>query len=193
HRLGVPGGDGNGSSKLRKRSFHEQETLATMIDDGTFHVQLRAYNTTYSLVVEPNHDLVHPEAVMTRTMSNGKKQRTSIPTHDIGIYRGHVLRVGEVQPREVSESLRKWDMFKEDRYSFDEQQSWARLSIFKDIWGQAVIDGVFGYGGETFYVKPAAAYMRTKRDGDPMLSNPYARGSEELRLARTIVYRQSDL
>ncbi|KAI7825494.1 Metallo-peptidase family M12-domain-containing protein [Kickxella alabastrina] len=114
-------------------------------------------------------------------MSNGKKQRTSIPTHDIGIYRGYVLRVGEVQPREVSESLRKWDMFKEDRYSFDEQQSWARLSIFKDTWGQAVVDGVFGYGGETFYASgehpnephrlnpgdPFHPVKMQKRAGDP--------------------------
>ncbi|ORX67217.1 hypothetical protein DL89DRAFT_269638 [Linderina pennispora] len=33
-----------------------------MIDDGTFHVELQAYNTTYTLVLEPNHDLLHPEA-----------------------------------------------------------------------------------------------------------------------------------
>ncbi|KAJ2726450.1 hypothetical protein GGI07_000588 [Coemansia sp. Benny D115] len=165
-----------------------------MIDDGTFHIQVRAYNVTYSLVVEPNHDLVHPDAVMSRTLSNGQVVHEPIPMHDIGVYRGHVLRTGPVKARDMSESLHKWEMSKRNEYSFDAQRSWVRLSVFLDDRGQAVLDGSFGLQGEeTFYIKPAQAYMRTRRSADPMLSNPYSRQSEELRVAASIVYRQSDL
>ncbi|KAJ2368558.1 hypothetical protein IW150_005377, partial [Coemansia sp. RSA 2607] len=192
HRFGTHNSETN-TVRFSKRSFNQQLDLASMIDDGTFHVQLRAFNTTYSLVVEPNHDLIHPDAVLTQTLETGQVVKTPIPTHDIGVYRGHVLRVGAVQPQQMSESLRKWEMSKRDQFSFDEKSTWVRLSVFLDAQGRAVLDGMFGVDGETFYVKPAAAYARTKRDADPALSNPLSRRSEELRFASSIVYRQSDL
>ncbi|KAJ1878550.1 hypothetical protein LPJ57_003346, partial [Coemansia sp. RSA 486] len=192
HRFGEHDKASN-SVRLSKRSFHEQLDLDSMIDDGTFHVQLRAFNTTYSLVVEPNYDLIHPDAVMTRAVLGGQTIKSEIPMHDIGIYRGHVLRTGAVRPKDMSESLRKWEMSKRDQFSFDEQSSWVRMSVFRDAKGRAVLDGMFGVDGETYYVKPAHAYMLTKRDGDPALSNPYSRRSEELQFASSIVYRQSDL
>ncbi|KAJ1954076.1 hypothetical protein EC988_002627 [Linderina pennispora] len=165
-----------------------------MIDDGTFHVELQAYNTTYTLVLEPNHDLLHPEAVQHRTQQDGTIVRSAVATHDIGVYRGHVLRVGAQQPMDVSASLRKWDRFMRGSYSFDDRHSWARVAVFRDAsaGGRAVLDGVFSVNGETFYVKPASAYTATKRDSDPMLVNAYAR-DQRMRYANSIIYRKADL
>ncbi|KAJ1993686.1 hypothetical protein GGI26_002748 [Coemansia sp. RSA 1358] len=177
---------------LGRRSFSERLRLEDMIDHATFHISVRAYNTTYALILEPNHDLVHPDATTTRMLPGAKSVREPLSTADIGIYRGHVLRSGAVKPRDMSASLRKWEMFKRNQYSFDENNSWARLAVFRDQMGRTAIDGMFGIDGETFYIKPAVTYMRSKRDGDPMLSNPYAR-PPELQMSASIVYRQSDL
>ncbi|KAJ2470958.1 hypothetical protein GGI02_002591 [Coemansia sp. RSA 2322] len=188
------------------RAFSKRHTLHGMIESDVFHMEVRAFNTTYVLVVEPNHDLVHPEAMVTRTLADGRKERTRLATHDIGVYRGHVLRVGGgVRPADRSDSVRRWGLVRRDGFSYDEHEawtaqqagggpslSWARLAVFRDAAGRAVVDGAFSVDGETVYVKPAHTYMRTKRDGDPALTNPYAR-ARELRHAASIVYRQSDL
>ncbi|KAJ2788474.1 hypothetical protein GGI18_002929, partial [Coemansia linderi] len=186
HRFSEGGG-------LGKRSFHTAHSLEDMIegDDGTFHMEVRVFNTTYALLVEANTDLVHPNATMTRTVA-GRQVRSRLATHDIGVYRGHVLRTGAVQPHDGSESIRKWGRLKRAQFSFDSHESWARLSVYRDGGGRAVVDGAFFVGGETLYVKPAHTYMRTKRDGDPALTNPYAR-AEGLRHAASIAYRQRDL
>ncbi|KAJ2573308.1 hypothetical protein GGH95_004063, partial [Coemansia sp. RSA 1836] len=172
-----------------------QLKLGSMIGDDSghtmFHVEVRAFNTTYALLVEANTDLVHGAATMTRTAANGRRVQSSLATHDIGVFRGHVLRVGAVQPAERSLSLRRWAAALQPM-SFDANGSWARLAVFRDAAGRAVVDGAFSVGGETFYVKPAHTYMRTKRAADPALANPLARAAE-LRLAASIVYRQADL
>ncbi|KAJ2611769.1 hypothetical protein EV177_003329 [Coemansia sp. RSA 1804] len=177
----------------RKRSFHRRLALEEMIDHDTFHVSLRVFNTTYALVVEPNYDLVHPEATVTRALAGGGTERQRLDTAGIGIYRGHVLRVGGVQPPDAEPAgLRVWELAHRNQFSFDTRGSWVRLAVFKDHMGRAVLDGLFSVNGETFYVKPAASYMRSKMAADPMLANPSAR-SHDLRLAASIVYRQSDL
>ncbi|KAJ1789624.1 hypothetical protein LPJ59_005310, partial [Coemansia sp. RSA 2399] len=182
------------AAATRKRSFHRRQPLEAMIGQGTFHLAVRAFNTTYALLVEPNHDLVHPEAMMTQHGGGGRGRRGAQPLHtaDIGIYRGHVLRVGDVRPRDASVGLRKWELAARSQYSFDDRGSWVRLAVFRDHMGRAVLDGLFSVGGETFYVKPVASYMRSKQLADPMLTNPGAR-PHSLRLAASIVYRQSDL
>ncbi|KAJ2455657.1 hypothetical protein GGI03_006457, partial [Coemansia sp. RSA 2337] len=182
------GGDG-----LGKRSFHTAHSLHDMIEgeDGTFHMEVRVFNQTYGLIMEANTDLVHAQATMTHTV-DGQQVRSPLATHDIGVYRGHVLRMGPVLPYDGSESMRKWARVKRSQFSFDIHDSWARLSVYRDRMGRAVVDGAFTIDGETMYVKPAHTYMRTKRDGDPALTNPYAR-AEGLRHAASIAYRQSDL
>ncbi|KAJ2550905.1 hypothetical protein EV175_003892, partial [Coemansia sp. RSA 1933] len=181
------------SAAVDKRSFHRRQRLEKMIEHGTFHVAVRAFNTTYALLVEPNHDLVHPEAMVTRTLSDGRTVvREPLDTTDIGVFRGHVLRVGDVRPHDASAGLRVWELASRSQYSFDDRGSWVRLAVFRDHMGRAVMDGLFSVNGETFYVKPAASYMRSKQLADPMLTNPGAR-PHGLRLAASIVYRQSDL
>ncbi|KAJ1771871.1 hypothetical protein IW140_003930 [Coemansia sp. RSA 1813] len=175
-----------------KRSFHRRLSLEEMIDHGTFHISVRAFNTTYALLVEPNYDLVHPEATVTRALPGGGTVRQPLDTTDIGVYRGHVLRVGDIRPHDTSAGLRMWDLSNRNQYSFDDRSSWVRLAVFKDHMGRAVLDGLFSVDGETFYVKPAASYMRSKQLADPMLTNPGAR-PQDLRFAASIVYRQSDL
>ncbi|KAJ2042590.1 hypothetical protein H4S04_007217 [Coemansia sp. S16] len=160
-------------------------------EDGTFHMEVRVFNQTYGLIMEANTDLVHAQATMTHTV-DGQQVRSPLATHDIGVYRGHVLRMGPVLPYDGSESMRKWARVKRSQFSFDIHDSWARLSVYRDRMGRAVVDGAFTIDGETMYVKPAHTYMRTKRDGDPALTNPYAR-AEGLRHAASIAYRQSDL
>ncbi|KAJ2353346.1 hypothetical protein IWW50_004931, partial [Coemansia erecta] len=178
--------------QMSKRSFHARQPLDSMIDDGTFHISLHAYNTTYALVVEPNTDLVHPESRMTQRRG-AKRHRSRIDTSDIGVYRGHVLRTGRVQAADMSASLLKWAQLRQrHEYSFDDHGSWVRLVVFRDRDGRTVLDGSFRVDGETYYVRPAHTYMQTKRDGDPALSNPMAR-DESLRMAATVVYRQSDM
>ncbi|KAJ2740796.1 hypothetical protein GGI20_005613 [Coemansia sp. BCRC 34301] len=159
--------------------------------DAAFHVEVRAFNTTYALLVERNTDLVHPEAMMTQTV-DGQQVRSPLATHDIGVYRGHVLRVGPVQAEDRSLSLRRWAQVRRGQASFDTHNSWARLSVYRDAAGRAVVDGAFAVDGETVYVKPAHTYMRTKRDADPALANPSAR-AEGARHAASIVYRHGDL
>ncbi|KAJ1949409.1 hypothetical protein FBU59_001157, partial [Linderina macrospora] len=165
-----------------------------MIDDGTFHIELQAYNTTYTLVLEPNYDLLHPSAMQHRTLADGTTIKEPVATHDIGVYRGHVLRVGEMKAADMSSSLRKWELFKRNEYTFDEHYSWARVAVYKDhmAGGRAVLDGMFGINGDTYYIKPSSSYSITKRDIDPVLANPYAR-SENVRYANSIIYRKSDL
>ncbi|KAJ2781497.1 hypothetical protein H4R18_002823, partial [Coemansia javaensis] len=178
--------------RLGKRSFHERQPLDAMLSDGTYHITVRAYNTTYALVVEPNTDLLHPDAMATRTLPDGRRVREPIATHDIGLYRGHVLRVGDVRPQDPSASLRKWARARRRQYSFDEHQTWVRLAVVRDARGRLALDGMFGVGAETFHLKPAAAYTLTRRAGDPALANPLAR-APPLQHAATIVYRRSDL
>ncbi|KAJ2160897.1 hypothetical protein GGF46_001882 [Coemansia sp. RSA 552] len=193
HRLASHHTDEAGTRvQLSKRSFSERlEPEAMVGSDGTFHVVVRAFNTSYTLVMEPNSDLIHPEAQMVRGVG-GRHERSVLDVGDIGVYRGHVLREGGVRAQDLSSSQRKWELFKRDQYSFDDRGSWARLAVFRGADGRAVLDGTFAMDGETFYVRPAHSYMRTKRQTDPALSNPLARPAE-LQQATTIVYRQSDL
>ncbi|KAJ2893013.1 hypothetical protein IWW38_003007, partial [Coemansia aciculifera] len=160
---------------------------ATTGDSSSYHVEVRAFNTTYALLVSRNTDLIHESAMMTRTLADGRRERTALATHDIGVYRGHVLRVGAVQPEERSESLRRWARVVGAPVSFDMHESWARLAVYRDARGRAVVDGAFSVDGETVYVKPAHTYARTKRSTDPELASP------SLRAGATIVYRKSDM
>ncbi|KAJ2081424.1 hypothetical protein H4R24_002359 [Coemansia sp. RSA 988] len=185
HTTGTP-------THVKRSSFHQQLSLEAMVEDGTYHMAVRAYNTTYVLLLEPNTDLVHTEATMTRTI-HGRRVRESLATHDIGLYRGHVLRQGaKVQPHVMSQSQGHWDRFLRNQYSFDDRTSWARLAVFQGPDGRAVVDGMFGVDGETFYIKPAATYMSSRLADDPMLTNPFARPTD-LQSSASIVYRQSDL
>ncbi|KAJ2770018.1 hypothetical protein IWQ56_002328, partial [Coemansia nantahalensis] len=181
-----------GGGQLGRRSFHERLPLGAMVADGTYHIAVRAYNTTYALILEPNDDLLHPDATLVRSLPGRRQVREPLRSSDIGVFRGHVVRVGAVAPRDRSASLRKWELHRRGQYSFDERQTWARLAVFHDARGRPVLDGVFGVDGETFHVKPADTYMRTRHADDPVLTNPLAR-APEMRHAGSIIYRRSDL
>ncbi|KAI9477548.1 Metallo-peptidase family M12B Reprolysin-like-domain-containing protein [Coemansia mojavensis] len=154
-----------------------------MIEHDTFHISINAFNTTYALILEPNDDLVHPQARMTHTGPDGQERTEQIKTNDIGIYRGHVLRQGAGRRTSI------WDQWHKRQYSFT--GSWARLAVFRDHFGRVVLDGSFAADGKVIYVRPAHTYANTKREEDVFLSNPLAR-APELQLAATIVYHQPD-
>ncbi|KAJ2684343.1 hypothetical protein H4R19_006901, partial [Coemansia spiralis] len=73
HRYAEHSPGAGAAGQHSRRSFHERLPLGAMVEDGTYHIAVRAYNTTYALIVEPNADLLHPDAAVVRALPGGRQ------------------------------------------------------------------------------------------------------------------------
>ncbi|KAJ1678955.1 hypothetical protein EV182_003017, partial [Spiromyces aspiralis] len=159
--------------------------------DDTFHMQIKAFNQTFTLLLEPNRNLIHPNAMVRVKQADGSYKESSLLAKGDAVYRGYVLSSGSPHNAwldgEAVSGLRTRNDF-----SFDDSLSGARVVLFRDAHNNIGLDGNFYYRGETYNLKHTEAYRSSRRAEDPVL---YARESlpESLRTSRTIIYRVSDM
>ncbi|OMJ23481.1 Disintegrin and metalloproteinase domain-containing protein B [Smittium culicis] len=152
-------------------------------------MDLNAYNNTYRLILEPNNILLHPNASFSSIDLKGKSKTKLLTLDNIGIYRGKVLRLNADPFSSIFQSWEK-DFRKRSSHEFDEEETWARISIQKNN-NVPKIDGAFYIDGETFYIKPIDVYKRTKRSLDPSITSISHRSDNE-KDSTSIIYKQSD-
>ncbi|KAI7827953.1 Metallo-peptidase family M12-domain-containing protein [Gamsiella multidivaricata] len=145
-------------------------------------IQFRAYNTTFYLHLEPNLDLIHPEADLGEGIS----------LDEIMAFKGVVVE-------DEFHSDRKWDRAARTtraetkrtvEYMLYEEGvlGWARMMIEHDPENEnaLVLRGAFMANGDTYHVTTQQHYHIQKRSDDAVPPTPSS-GSH------LIIYRDSDL
>ncbi|KAJ1981364.1 hypothetical protein H4R35_000755 [Dimargaris xerosporica] len=166
--------------------------------DDTFQWEFHAFNTTFRFLLEPNHDLIHPEA----TWSRASLDHAHLPfdRSAIKIYQGHAMTVEMPTGLAQQSPSPSAHLFRHSRQELDSDRNWgqyslpgdARLIIYDyDQNGQPIFDGSFDVEGATYYVKPIALYEDTRRSDDPTIASPSIR-SPAHRDSSMIVYRSTD-
>ncbi|KAF9434891.1 hypothetical protein BGZ76_007252, partial [Entomortierella beljakovae] len=169
---------------LKKRgSSLSNSPLEIIKHDDIVRIQFTAYNTTFHLHLEPNLDLIHPEADF------GEHK---ISKDEIMAFKGVV-----VQDEDHSDI--KWD--RAARTSRMEKRSvehmlheggvlgWARMMIEHDPENEnsVVLRGAFMADGDTYHVTPIHTYHIQKRSEDAVPPTSQLIGPN------LVVYRDSDL
>ena len=188
-RLALPKSLENSNSYIAKRSFHEERTLDQVLPDDTFHMQITAFNQSFSLFLEPNYDLIHPNAVVRVRQKDGTFKTSPLKIDDVGVYRGYVLSAQDAKYGQVDKI--PGPLYTRSDFTFDDKASGARVTLIKDDDGNTGMDGTFFYRGETYNLKFTDSYRKVKRSDDPAL---YARDDlpKHLRSVKTLIYRRSD-
>ncbi|KAF9921736.1 hypothetical protein FBU30_008203 [Linnemannia zychae] len=183
------------SLHFRKRSIHDafpsssqdstlDSTTRIVRHDDIVRIQLSAYNTTFYLHLEPNDDLIHPDANL----------GLGLLREDIKAFKGIV-----VQDEQHSE--RKWKRAatttRSEKHTVEHMLyeegvlGWARMMIEHDSDNQdaVILRGAFTANGDTYHVTTRTHYHIQKRSDDamPSASAPTHSGST------MIIYRDSDL
>ncbi|KAI8338854.1 Metallo-peptidase family M12-domain-containing protein [Chlamydoabsidia padenii] len=168
--------------------FHNHTGKATTIEhDDILRLRFDAYNQTFALHLEPNQDLLHPQAAF---MYGGKPE--PIQANQFHIYRGHVIH--------PSFSLAKWQDDQLGTLSFDGDDilGWARLILRQDLTTTKpgpdedqqiypIFEGSFGIRNDVYHIKTMDMYYRTKRSDDVTLTV-----DNYLESPSMVVYRDSD-
>ncbi|CAO3570025.1 unnamed protein product [Mortierella alpina] len=172
---------------LHKRSDSESRPrgAAGIKKDDTIRVQLTAYNTTFHLYLEPNLDLIHPDADL---------GDDDFDRDEIKAYKGIVVQ-------DEGYSDRRWD--RAARTSAVEKRTiehmlheegvlgWARMMVERDPADETalVLRGAFMVNDDTYHVTTREHYHIQKRADDALppiyKSLP---GADDL-----IIYRDSDM
>ncbi|KAF9353917.1 hypothetical protein BGX26_008339, partial [Mortierella sp. AD094] len=151
--------------------------------DDTVRIQFTAYNTTFHLHLEPNLDLIHPEA--------------DFGGHEV--LRDEIMAFKGVVVRDEYHSDRKWDRAArtsrvekrtvEHMLHEDGVLGWARMMIEYDPDNSdaIVLRGAFMADGDTFHVTTLQHYHVQKRSDDATPSTMQSTGSS------LVIYRDSDL
>lgn len=87
--------------------------------DDQLRLQLNAYNTTFYLHLEPNNDLIHPEAVLVT-------DDTSEPLMRHSVYKGHVVHSDHTDYRWNGERIGLQDLHQSSL-------GWARIIVRHDL------------------------------------------------------------
>ncbi|KAK9766303.1 hypothetical protein K7432_004696 [Basidiobolus ranarum] len=177
--------------KFAKRSLIHKPQL---LHDDSFRVQFQAFNRTFYLHMEPNTDLLHPQAEITTYDASGVANTKRIFPHEFLVYRGIV-----VEP-ELSDNMFDQEIIGiHSPYKINPRsitKGWARLIVHQDSTkalpdAQHIYQGVFTLDSETYHVQPIASYKLSKRFHDPEVVNPSARPLHQRR-SSTIIYKLSD-
>ncbi|KAF9309503.1 hypothetical protein BG003_009691 [Podila horticola] len=143
----------------------------------TIRLQFSAYNTTFHLYLEPNHDFIHPTANL----------GDDISLEDIKAFKGVVV--------DENYSDRKWnralttsrDSKQTIEHMLHEEgvHGWARMMIEHDSEDRdsIVLRGAFTMGDDTYHVTSRQHYHIQKRSDDAVPSA----------LSNLVIYRDSDL
>ncbi|KAF9573805.1 hypothetical protein BGW38_008380, partial [Lunasporangiospora selenospora] len=150
----------------------------------TVRLQFTAYNTTFHLYLEPNKDLIHPNANLGEGVS----------LDDIKAFKGIVIL-------DDDHSDRKWNLAatttKAPQHSVEHMLhengvvGWARMMVEHDttLPETILLHGAFSVDGDTYHVKSQQHYRAQKRADDAM---PFGSASAVPR-SSMVVYRDSDL
>ncbi|PVU85595.1 hypothetical protein BB559_006922 [Furculomyces boomerangus] len=175
---------------LGKRNLLEKRSINDITKSDSFQMDLTTYNQTYRLILEPNHDLIHSDAIITIHKPDGTKQVKKLTEVDnSGYYRGRVQLIGN---NGFSSAFDTWEkaLRKRSSHVFDEFESWARIAIHNEPGG-SVLDGTYSIGEETFFIKPIKVYENTKRSSDPSITT-LNRRSIDAQKSKSIIYRTND-
>ncbi|KAF8937009.1 hypothetical protein BGZ58_003383 [Dissophora ornata] len=149
-------------------------------------IQFTAYNTTFHLHLEPNLDLVHPEADL-----------------GDGLSRDEIMAFKGVVVEDEHHSDRKWDRAARTSKAENSQRTvehmlyedgvlgWARMMIEHDPDNEnaLVLRGAFMADGDTYHVTTQQHYHIQKRSDDALPStSPSSSPGSGL-----VIYRDSDL
>ncbi|KAJ1922285.1 hypothetical protein H4219_000147 [Mycoemilia scoparia] len=176
---------------LSKRSFHQKKELHQVLPGDTFQMSLSAYNQTFSLILEPNYDLLHPDAKVRLRQKDGTFKIVPLQQNDVHVYRGYVTSPSGGQDVNANRLLSAFHGGDSD-ISFNPYGSGARITFFKDKeTGLVGMDGNFFYQGETYNLKHVDFYDKNKGPDDP---HRFSRRSlpDDLKLSKTVIYRRSD-
>ncbi|KAF9969540.1 hypothetical protein BGZ73_008092 [Actinomortierella ambigua] len=170
---------------VAKRAILEARLADTSIRyDDTLRLQLSAYNTTYYLYLEPNHDLFHSNLDLGDDMSR----------EDIHAFRGVVLDSKQ-------DADRHWDRIRTTSRQRDQSGraldhmlyeegvvGWARMVVDQDNQDhdKLTLSGAFSVFDDTYHVTSKQTYRRQKRADDAL---PFAHAAE----SHLVIFRDSDL
>ncbi|KAG0049527.1 hypothetical protein BGZ83_005713 [Gryganskiella cystojenkinii] len=151
--------------------------------DDKVRLEFSAFNTTFYLHLEPNHDLIHPELDLSKYEDIGS-------INDIKAFKGIVVQ-------DENTSIYKWnqDMTTstinsnsrtlEHRLYEEGVLGWARMMIEHDSKDDTmVLRGAFTDGSTTYHVTSRQHYQVQKRYDDHSPSNAES---------EIVIYRDSDL
>ncbi|KAG0054940.1 hypothetical protein BGZ83_010065 [Gryganskiella cystojenkinii] len=176
--------------KLGKRHPPEDAMSSLVHMEDTIRIQFHAFNTTFHLHLEPNLDLIHPEADL-GLHSDGRR----VEREEIKAFKGVVVE-------NEHHSNRKWD--RASRTSRAEKRSiehmlyedgvlgWARMMVEHDPEHDdaLILRGAFMVDGDTFHINTGTSYHIQKRSDDAI---PRTSSSSPSTGTELIIYRDSDL
>ncbi|KAF9088736.1 hypothetical protein BGX23_007142 [Mortierella sp. AD031] len=152
--------------------------------DDIVRVQFTAYNTTFYLHLEPNADLIHPEADL----------GPGISREEIKAFKGVVVQDSDHSDRKwhrAATTTRAEKNTVEHMLYEEGVLGWARMMIEHDPESKdaVVLRGAFMANGDTYHVTTRTHYHIQKRSDDAV---PYS-SSTATPGSNMIIYRDSDL
>ncbi|RIA86122.1 Metallo-peptidase family M12-domain-containing protein [Glomus cerebriforme] len=159
------------------------EADSSLRHDDSLRIQFIAFNRTFSIHLEPNLDLFHPEATITIHHSNKTKTTTRLRPEDHRLYKGVLLDIDSTDSR-LSEDivgLKRMSLSEELSYSSG-VLGWARIQVHDDG----------GLDDELYHIKSIENFKITQFKDDPEIPNPSARHHTH-RSATMVIYRDSDI
>ncbi|KAJ3371340.1 hypothetical protein GGF31_003263 [Allomyces arbusculus] len=177
----VRSGATSAHTPLHKRAVpmvhHDDHLRLTVPVDG---------NLTYTLHLEPDTKLVHPDARVTVHRADPKTgELVATRTPLVGrVYVGHAVRDGTFGgDRYHARAVLYHDGLSDDA-DYDPHYATTRVPLFDARFDTP--------DGDTIRVMPVHVYHRTKRANDPHVPSLRARASTEDALAAHVMYRESD-
>ncbi|KAF9406249.1 hypothetical protein BGZ94_003188, partial [Podila epigama] len=151
-----------------------------IVRGDTVRLQFSAYNTTFHLYLEPNHDLIHPDANLGDDMT----------LDDIKAFKGVVLQDNYFSDRRWDRALstsRESSRTIEHLLHEEGVLGWARMMIEHDPTSkdEIILRGAFTVEGDTYHVTSRQHYKVQKRSDDAVPSTAS--------ISNLVIYRDSDL
>ncbi|KAG0329085.1 hypothetical protein BGZ99_003469 [Dissophora globulifera] len=173
-------------SKRSSSSSSSTSSVTVVSRHDMVRIQFTAFNTTFHLHLEPNLDLIHPEADL----------GDDINIEDIKAFKGVVVQ-------DAHHSDRKWDRAARTTRAESSPRSvdymlheegvlgWARMMIehSPDNEQEMLLRGAFMTNGETYHVNTLEHYHIQKRSDDAL---PITESSRSL-ASTLVIYRDSDV
>ncbi|PVU95162.1 hypothetical protein BB561_001982 [Smittium simulii] len=177
------------SNLLYKRNEGKKVSLADIKRNDVFQMDFAAYNQTYRLLLEPNRNLIHPEATITVHSPNKEPRVLPLTDNGIGYYVGHVTLLND---NTKDDAFTRWEtsLRKRSEFLFEEKENYARISI-DNTNTHSLLDGTIYVNGESYHIKPISIYQKTKRSFDPAITSLNRRDSKNLD-SQNIIYRNKD-
>ncbi|GES82535.1 zinc metalloprotease [Rhizophagus clarus] len=185
-------------TSIIRRDIYEDSSLR---HDDSLRIQFIAFNRTFSIHLEPNLDLFHPEATITVHHSNNTKTTTRLRPEDHRLYKGVLLDIDSTDNRlnEDIIGLRRRSLSEELSYSSG-VLGWARIQIHDDGGvtqysknnRHPTFEGTFSLNNELYSIKSIENFKLSQFKDDPEIPNPSARHHVH-RSATMVIYRDSDV